>query len=444
MSLINTSQETSINVREREREGYKPSPTEAMHRFHTADIEFLELQEIFTMKNGYTPSTTNVNYWKNGTIPWFRMEDIRANGRILSKSIQYITEDSLKGGRVFPENSILVATSATIGEHALVTVPHLSNQRFTSLSLKPEFKDKLDIHFVYYYCFLLDKWCLNNTTKSSFASVDMNGFKRFKFPIPPLAVQEEIVRILDSFTALTTELTTELTTRKKQYAYYREKLLSFPSGLREGYKPSPTEAMHRFHTSDVVWKPLGDVAEYSTLRISAEYLNEDNYVGVENLLPNREGKASSNYVPKSGTLIKYNDGDVLIGNIRPYLKKIWHANCSGGTNGDVLVIQIKNERLSSRYLYQVLADDRFFEYNMQHAKGAKMPRGSKSKIMDYPIPIPPLGVQEEIVRILDKFDTLTQSISEGLPREIALRQKQYEYYRDLLLHFPKPIVGEGL
>lgn len=88
-------------------------------------------------------------------------------------------------------------------------------------------------------------------------------------------------------------------------------------------------------------------------------------------------------------------------------------------------------------MYHTLADDRFFHYNMQHAKGAKMPRGDKKKIMEYKIPIPSLEEQERIVSILDKFDTLTSSITEGLPREIELRQKQYEYYRDMLLNFPK-------
>jgi len=88
-------------------------------------------------------------------------------------------------------------------------------------------------------------------------------------------------------------------------------------------------------------------------------------------------------------------------------------------------------------LYQVLADDKFFEYNMQYAKGAKMPRGNKSKIMEYIIPVPSPEEQARIVSILDKFDTLTSPISEGLPKEIELRKKQYEYYRDMLLTFPK-------
>ena len=187
---------------------------------------------------------------------------------------------------------------------------------------------------------------------------------------------------------------------------------------------------------------MGEVAEYSKMRINCEQLDNTNYVGVDNLLQNRAGKTDSNHVPMSGNVTEYRKGDTLIGNIRPYLKKIWHADRVGGTNGDVLVVHLTDENIDHRYLYQVLADDRFFDYSMKHVKGAKMPRGNKPKIMEYPIPIPypddskkSLSEQARIVSILDKFDTLTHSISEGLPREIALRQKQYEYYRDLLLNF---------
>ena len=190
-------------------------------------VEFKELHELFVMKNGYTPSTTNKAYWADGNIPWFRMEDIREKGRILSDSLQKITDEAVKGGRLFPVNSIIVATSATIGEHALITVPHLSNQRFTSLALKPEFTTRLDMKFVFYYCFVLDDWCRNNTTTSSFASVDMNGFKKFLFPVPPLEVQREIVKVLDTFTKLEAELEAELEARLRQYKYYRDALLAF-------------------------------------------------------------------------------------------------------------------------------------------------------------------------------------------------------------------------
>ncbi|ENW4614918.1 TPA: restriction endonuclease subunit S, partial [Neisseria gonorrhoeae] len=254
----------------------------------------------------------------------------------------------------------------------------------------------------------------------------------YKIPIPSLETQQKIVKILDKFTELEATLEAELALRKRQYRYYRDLLLDFDNqiggGIADGYQ---------CRLKNVVWKTLGEVAEYSKNRICSDKLNEHNYVGVDNLLQNREGKKLSGYVPSEGKMTEYIVNDILIGNIRPYLKKIWQADCTGGTNGDVLVIRVTDEKVNPKYLYQVLADDKFFAFNMKHAKGAKMPRGSKAAIMQYKIPIPPLPEQEKIVAILGKFDTLTHSVSEGLPHEIALRRKQYEYYREQLLAFPK-------
>ncbi|MFP6235623.1 restriction endonuclease subunit S [Helicobacter pylori] len=190
-------------------------------------VEFKMLEEVFEIKNGYTPSKNNPEFWKNGTIPWFRMEDIRENGRILKDSIQHITPKALKGKKLFPKNSIIISTTATIGEHALLIVDSLANQQFTFLSKKANCDLALDMKFFFYQCFLLGEWCKNNTNVSGFASVDMTAFKKYKFPIPPLEIQQEIVKILDAFTELNTELNTELKARKKQYEYYREKLLTF-------------------------------------------------------------------------------------------------------------------------------------------------------------------------------------------------------------------------
>ena len=204
-----------------------------MLNFEGKEIEWKPLGEIFDLKNGYTPSKSNQEYWTNGTIPWFRMEDIRENGRVLSRSIQYVNTCAIKGGRLFPANSIIIATSATIGEHALITVPFLSNQRFTNLSLKKDYADKFIIKFLFYYGFVLDEWCKNNITVGNFAGVDMVGFKKFQIPIPPLEEQERIVTILDKFDTLTTSLTEglpkEIELRQKQYEYYRDMLLTFPN-----------------------------------------------------------------------------------------------------------------------------------------------------------------------------------------------------------------------
>ncbi|MGL2562697.1 restriction endonuclease subunit S, partial [Helicobacter pylori] len=191
-------------------------------------VEFKTLEEVFEIKNGYTPSKNNPEFWKNGTIPWFRMEDIRENGRILKDSIQHITPKALKGKKLFSKNSIIISTTATIGEHALLIVDSLANQQFTFLSKKANCDLALDMKFFFYQCFLLGEWCKKNTNVSGFASVDMTAFKKYKFPIPPLEIQQEIVKILDQFSILTTDLLAgipaEIKARKKQYEYYREKL----------------------------------------------------------------------------------------------------------------------------------------------------------------------------------------------------------------------------
>ncbi len=184
---------------------------------------------MFRIKNGYTPSTNKKEFWENGLIPWFRMDDIRINGRILNNSIKKVTKEAVKDGQLFPANSIIISTSATIGEHALVTVPHLTNQRFTSLSLKDEFADLLNIKFLYYYFFIIDELCRKNVTTSNFASVDMSAFRNF--PIPPLEEQERIVAIMDKFDALVNDISqglpAEIEARRKQYEYYKNKLLTF-------------------------------------------------------------------------------------------------------------------------------------------------------------------------------------------------------------------------
>ena len=198
--------------------------------FEIKDAKEVRLDELFNLKNGFTPSKSNSEFWKNGTIPWFRMEDIRENGKILDDSIQHVTVEATKGN-IMPANSIIISTSATIGEHALITCKSLSNQRFTYLMLKDEYKNFVDIKYIFYHCFLLDKYCLGNLNQGNFASIDMNAFKKYIFKIPSLEKQKKIVSILDSFDDLTSNITiglpAEIELRRKQYEYYRNKLLSF-------------------------------------------------------------------------------------------------------------------------------------------------------------------------------------------------------------------------
>ena len=185
----------------------------------------------------------------------------------------------------------------------------------------------------------------------------------------------------------------------------------------------------------VEFRKLGEISQYCKERIDASTVDKTCYVGVENLLQNKQGKTLSSAVPTTGQVIAFSFGDILIGNIRPYLKKIWLADCNGGTNGDVLAIHITDSGMLPEFLYYVLSSDSFFHYDMQYAKGSKMPRGSKEAVLQYVVPVPPIPVQHEIVRILDTFTELTSELTENLSKELTARKQQYSYYRDKMLTF---------
>ena len=286
--------------------------------------------------------------------------------------------------------------------------------------LRPKTTVNISFRFVYYAMKCIKYQTLEHSRQW------ISKYSQIEIPLPPLEIQNEIVRILDKFTELEAELEAELDCRKRQYEFYRDRLLSFD-------KLSPTEK------NNVVWMKLSEVAFYAKNRISSKALAPNSYIGVENLLKDKIGRMDKTNTPV-GMVIEYLPNDILIGNIRPYLRKLWKANCKGGTNGDVLCIRLKSEKTSTisyDYLYHVLASETFFNYAIKYSKGAKMPRGDKKMIMEFEIPIPPLSEQNRIVAILDRFEALTTSLQNGLPAEIAARRQQYEYYRDKLLDFKR-------
>ena len=198
---------------------------------HSYKIAWKTMEDIFEFRNGYTPSKNNPSFWEGGTIPWFRMEDIRDFGRVLADSYQHITPEAIKGKGLFEKDSFILATTATIGEHAMLIADSLANQRFTNLKVRKSLTHMLLPKFIYYYMFIVDEFCRNNTNVSGFASVDMGKLKKMPFPIPPLGLQKKIVAVLDRFETLVSDLTqglpAEIAAVKERYEYYRNRLLTF-------------------------------------------------------------------------------------------------------------------------------------------------------------------------------------------------------------------------
>ena len=393
-------------------------------------VEWKTLGEVAELYTGL--SGKNKEHFQKGNAPYVTYKNIFENLAVDSSILEMVSIGANEHQHAVQYGDVLITGSSEnieeVGMSSVVTFYpkteiYLNSFSFgirfhSSVQLSPEFTKYL------FRSDLLRKQIMKTASGVTRFNVSKKKFSTIIIPLPPLRVQAHIVEILDKFTQLEAELEAELEARKKQYAYYRDQLLNFS-------QCPPLNV-------NIEWKTLGEVAEYVRQRVAVNQLCAQTYVGVDNLLPNRAGKQDSNYLPTEGNAIAYQPNDILIGNIRPYLKKIWKADNEGGASADVLVIRRTTRLLISGYLYHLLADDRFFSYDMQHAKGAKMPRGNKEKILDYVLPIPPLSEQRRIVDILDRFDTLTNSISEGLPREIALRRKQYEYYRDALLRFPPP------
>lgn len=228
-------------------------------------------------------------------------------------------------------------------------------------------------------------------------------------PKKSLEIQVEIVRVLDAFTQLTVELTAELTARKKQYNYYRDQLLSFEEG-------------------EVEWKMLGDITEINTGEKPSEILDVVSNFDYINAGTSRSGYTTSSNC-EGDTVTTPSRGQGGIGYVGYQKEPFWlGALCYKMRSIDKTV-------LINKYLFYFLQSKSELLLGLKKEGG--VPAVNKSDLAKLEIPLPPLNKQKQIVTILDKFDALTSSLSEGLPREIELRQKQYEYYRDLLLSFPQ-------
>ncbi|WQS50813.1 restriction endonuclease subunit S [Helicobacter pylori] len=275
-------------------------------------------------------------------------------------------------------------------------------------------------------------------------NVSKQLLSKITIPIPPLEIQQEIVKILDAFTELNTELNTELKVRKKQYQYYQNMLLDFKN-INSNHKDAKMNAKpYRLQTllqtlapKGVEFKKIGELFKRNKgINITAAQMKElHSDIGKVRIFAGGATKADINYKDISKKDI-INCESVIIksrGNIgfEYYNQPFSHKN-------EIWSYSSKTNQMLVKFLYYYLSNNQYYFQKLAQSSSVKLPQLSVSDTDEYEVPVPPLEIQQEIVKILDQFLALTTDLLAGIPAEIEARKKQYEYYREKLLAF-KPL-----
>lgn len=358
-------------------------------------VEWREVGEVANVGTGNNNTNEQV---EEGEYPFF----------VRSKSIKRISTYS------YDEKAIIIPGEGGIGEiFHYIDGKYGLHQRAYRIHF---FNTKINTKFIYYYMQANFKsFIMKKAVSATVQSIRKPMIEKFKIPIPPLEIQEEIVKILDKFTDYVTELTTELTLRQKQYNYYRDKLLSF--------KDSEFE-VQRKRIGDILVKGKGTKITASQMRL----LHKDGspirvFAGGKTFADVDYGEIPEKDIHKETAIIVKSRGII---DFEYYSKPFTFKN-------EFWSYTSNDNNINLRYIYHYLI------YNQNHfqeiANKMQMPQISSSDTENFIVPIPKIEIQSRIVQVLDNFDAVCNDLNIGLPKEIELRQKQYEFFRDKLLTF---------
>lgn len=376
-------------------------------------VEYKMVNDIcLSVCSGGTPRSSIQEYY-GGEIPWLRTQEV--DYKDITDTGVKITNAGLENSSAkwIPSNCVIVAMyGASAARVAINKIPLTTNQACCNLEID---SSKALYKYVYYW-FSNEYVNIKSMSEGAQPNLNAHKIKEYPIPVPPLPVQQEIVRILDKFTALEAdlevELETELEARKKQYEYYRDELFTF--------------------SNDVEWKTLGGsngIADIGTGSSNTVDAIEDGhypfYVRSADILKINIYEFDEEAIITSG------DG-VGVGKILHYV------NGKFGLHQRAYRIRIINNDIMTKYVYHLMKSN-FERYILGNAVNSSVTSVRKPMLEKYPVPVPSLAEQERIVAILDRFDALVNDITQGLPAEIAARRKQYEYYRDKLLTFKEAV-----
>ncbi|HII4387131.1 TPA: restriction endonuclease subunit S [Vibrio parahaemolyticus] len=348
-------------------------------------------------------------------------------------------------------NDVVFTQRGTLGQVAIIP----QNARYSSYvvsqsQMKLTVNSEIAHPYYIYSFFRTDKAKQQIETHAIVGGVphiNLGILKALEIPLPPLNIQKKIVNIIRSIDQkITLNTQTNQTLEEMAQAIFKSWFVDFDpvKAKMNGEQPEGMDAAtaslfpEKLVESELGLIPegwdvgtLSDVAKYCSARTKTDSITLENYISTENMLAEKKGVTAASKLPTAKTVAAYKSGDILVSNIRPYFKKIWLAEGSGGRSNDVLGFESVSANTES-YLMNVLYQDTFFEYMTRTSKGAKMPRGDKTAIMNWEMAVPPVELREAFSAIVDKFYQL-------IPQNRA-QNATLESLRDMLL--PKLLSGE--
>ena len=395
-------------------------------------VEYRTIGSLGQWRGGGTPSKSRPEFWENGTIPWVSPKDMGSYELASTQDKITLQATRESSANLVPGPSLAVVSRSSILQHTLPVsiVPFEASFNQDTKTLTPH--KNVNLHYAAHVLRAHANSILATTSKrgGSVNSLILPKFLEYKVPIPPLPIQEEIVRTLSNFAHLATrlemELKTELEARQNQFTYYRDHLVT---GLQQ-VQLVPIKDIgelqrgRRFTRNDMVDEGIPAI-HYGEIYTTYGYRTESTTSFVKDAI---------------GPQLRFaQPGDVIIAAVGETVADVgtgvaWLGTTPVAYHDDSFALHHNQD---PRYISHALRTSEYRRQKDRFVSRAKVKRLSARGIEQIRIPLPALDEQRRIADILDEFDALVNDLTSGLPAEIEARRKQYEYYRDLLLTFPE-------
>jgi type I restriction enzyme, S subunit len=393
--------------------------------------DIYKIGELCDVITGSTPSRNNSEYWNEGRVPWFTVDDIRKGGRVIHNTIQHVTEKAVEESslRLMPADTVLLCCTASVGEYAITRVPITSNQQFNGLVIKPEFKDKLSADFLFNVASTLKEKLKAFCGKTSVDFVSGSNLKSIQIPLPPLAEQRKIAEILRTWDEAIKTAEAELKAKQDRKRGLMQKILSPGGQIKAEKTNSFRESVKRFALpSDWRWMFVRDVAKVSFSSVDKKSVEGEravrlcNYMDVFYNRRIREGMPFMVSTASESDIKKFtlNKGDVVLTKDSETPEEIAFAAVIDEQIDKLVcgyhlaVLRPDNDKVTGEYLMSAINFHPNHHQFIRLANGATRFGLGIDSLNNAVIPVPPMDVQRNIAEILKSADAEVELINKRI------------------------------